>query len=313
MINFLPTRVFDLPVFAPSAGDILVVGASSAEDRFSIPEDWFDVLSDAGGQLMTIVGSDGESINVTLGNDVFTGVSLFDADTLGGLFGRAETVWVDMTALTHDVWAPILRALLVNEKNCRYLYSEPVSYAPPTRETAGLQYALSSSIGRIAPLPGFARTRAFEPGEAVFIPMLGFEGNRLAHARDSIEAEADGTYPILGVPGFQPDYPFVSLIDNYRVLKDHPIPSRIGYARAFCPFDAYAAIEHAHIASGLSGVQVAPIGTKPHALGAVLYVLGHQKDAELIYDHPQRAENRSRGRGKTWEYNISAFLKSRVP
>lgn len=310
MIALLPTWPFDTANFRPNAGDMFVVGVSNAEERFSVPVEWFDALVDAGATLVRILESDGENVQMQIADAAAKTVSLFDLQSLGAPFSEASTVWVDMTALPHEVWASLLRAFKLLPARLKFMYSEPASYAPATGITAGLKYALSSAIGDIAPLPGFAKLRSFEPAEAVFIPLLGFEGNRLAHARDSVEALVDQTFPIVGLPGFEPDYPFLSLGDNYRALKDAPIPSRIHFARAHCPFDAFLAIRQVHIDSGLPNAQVAPLGTKPHALGAVLYAIVHHESTELVYDHPRRASNRSKGRGKTWEYDVTGFLES---
>ena len=35
-------------------------------------------------------------------------------------------------------------------------------------------------------------------------------------------------------------------------------------------------------------LKIAPIGTKPHALGAILYYLDFSSATEIIYDHPIR-------------------------
>ena len=54
---------------------------------------------------------------------------------------------------------------------------------------------------------------------------------------------------------------------------------------AFVTYSVTSQVEH----SG-SYMYVAPIGTKPHALGALLYFVSCLSDCEIIYDHPTSAE-----------------------
>ena len=50
---------------------------------------------------------------------------------------------------------------------------------------------------------------------------------------------------------------------------------------------------------------LAPIGTKPHALGALLYSLSSPSDCEIIYDHPIPRRNGSSGIGRTHLYRVN--------
>ena len=47
------------------------------------------------------------------------------------------------------------------------------------------------------------------------------------------------------------------------------------------------------------------IGTKPHAVGAVLFYLDSPSDVELVYDHPVRKADRTMGTSRVCVYNIS--------
>jgi hypothetical protein len=54
-------------------------------------------------------------------------------------------------------------------------------------------------------------------------------------------------------------------------------------------------------------MKVAPIGTKPHAMGAVLFALASSKTVELVYDHPIRKATRTAGKARLLLYEVSVL------
>jgi hypothetical protein len=54
-------------------------------------------------------------------------------------------------------------------------------------------------------------------------------------------------------------------------------------------------------------LQIAPIGTKPHALGAVLFCLSRPRSVELVYDHPIRKLGRTTGASRLLVYDVSSL------
>mgnify|MGYP007065263690 FL=1 len=43
---------------------------------------------------------------------------------------------------------------------------------------------------------------------------------------------------------------------------------------------------------------IAPIGTKPHVIGAILYAIKNPDRVELLYDNPKRTLHRTNGIGR---------------
>jgi hypothetical protein len=80
------------------------------------------------------------------------------------------------------------------------------------------------------------------------------------------------------------------------------------FARANCPFSLYYALEDVGEKFPKHLLKVAPIGTKPHALGAVLFALSNPDTTELVYDNPVRKAGRTSGRARMLVYAISEFL-----
>ena len=50
---------------------------------------------------------------------------------------------------------------------------------------------------------------------------------------------------------------------------------------------------------------VAPLGTKPHAIGAILYAIKNDDRVELIYDNPIRNVERTSGIGRILICNVT--------
>jgi hypothetical protein len=84
------------------------------------------------------------------------------------------------------------------------------------------------------------------------------------------------------------------------------------YARANCPFSVWYLLQD--IAKAWPGkvLKVAPIGTKPHALGAVLFWATSPDIVELVYDHPVRKEKRTSGAWRTSVYHVTAFMPASI-
>ena len=49
---------------------------------------------------------------------------------------------------------------------------------------------------------------------------------------------------------------------------------------------------------------IAPIGTKPHALGAICYALRNPDTTEIMYDNPIRKPGRTAGIGQMHVYML---------
>jgi hypothetical protein len=235
-------------------------------------------------------------------------VNLFETEDLRSMVESMDgVIAVDLTSLEHRIWAPILKALVTADAEVIALYAEPDDYRR-SEDLPGTVYDLSTSRG-IEPLPGFARLSRRSDDEGYFAPLLGFEGARLGHIFDQEEVEVRRTSPIVGSPGFRMEYPTFTYLANRDVLELDRMDQRVEFAKASCPFEAYRAIERIHARAGGKHLRVAPIGTKPHALGAVLYAIRNSSMVELIYDHPVRSKGRTRGSRGVYVYEVAGFLR----
>ncbi|MBK8940864.1 MAG: hypothetical protein IPM79_25410 [Polyangiaceae bacterium] len=140
----------------------------------------------------------------------------------------------------------------------------------------------------------------------MFVPLLGFEGSRprLVHS----ELDASLVAPIVGLPGFRMEFPAVAVACNQSYLDEVNGYGQLRYARSSCPFDVYSTLAQITRDLDADHLQVAPLGTKPQALGAFLFALRREDIAEIVYDHPIRRANRTEGIGTTHLYNVSDFV-----
>jgi len=186
-------------------------------------------------------------------------------------------------------------------------YVEPREYRFSQGPTENEIFDLSEAIEGIAPLPGFTRLREPPYGEVCFIPLLGFEGTRFAYMIEQVQPPGENIVPIVGVPGFRPEYPFYTYHGNRFPLSQNHAWKNVRFAIANCPFSLFYLLDEIASERGGQFLKVAPIGTKPHALGAVIYSLA-RGSIELLYDFPIRKAKRTEGTARLLAYHISDFL-----
>ncbi|MEV4737577.1 hypothetical protein MRBLWO14_002471 [Microbacterium sp. LWO14-1.2] len=279
----------------------LIYGETIDEDRARTAA---SQLSTIGVDLHCVTLVDEAILHVVPWTDSF---NLHETADLESLVARMTgVVAIDLTSLEHRVWAPLVRTLLRAGRALVALYAEPQDYRKHDQEPGSL-YDLSSNRG-IEPLPGFARIGRRADDRGTFAPLLGFEGARLQHIFDQEEVDSRVTSPVVGIPAFRLEYSMQSYIANKETLDRDRMEDRVEFAAAHCPFEAYQALERIHHSAGSRYLRVAPIGTKPHALGAVLYAIDHMDAVELIYDHPVRTANRTVGSRSMYVYDVSGFM-----
>lgn len=219
-----------------------------------------------------------------------------------------KKVFIDITGFDHSHWAWLVRAALSsNATKVIALYCEPDSYKLANVITGSSSFDLSEGTQGIRPLPGFVRLSPVKNEDSIFVPMLGFEGPRLKHIVETLQPDRSMTFPIVGVPGFQLDFPFHAVRGNSNVLFGENIWANRIYARANCPTSAYFALEELRIKYPNCVFKVAPIGTKPHALGAILFRLVYGNSVDIIYDFPNRKAGRTKGMRNIVSYDLTLF------
>lgn len=304
-LRALFTQVHDaVDLFTPAAGASYLF-ASSEEERSHHVE---GLLARAPKtRFVRVEELDAYRIQTSL--DVAP-LGLRSPESLQTLFDqvRGAPVYLDLTGMSHTVWAPLVRVAVQMKLDLRVVYVEPRSYAYSQSPREGELFELSESKQGMGPLPQFT-TLASPNEEICLVPLLGFEGGRLKYLIDQVQPVRDRIIPIVGTPGFRADYPFHTLQANGRTLMENGAAHAIRYARANCPFSCYYVLTDILVENPRLHLKVATIGTKPHALGAVLRAIAPPTSSvELVYDHVRRKAKRTTGTDHCLVYDVSRFL-----
>ena len=297
------TRVLEgIEALEPESGSLYITGRSS-EERSGHAEEIEGRCK--GVEFARFVSGDRWRVKWDL-MGVRREVELRGRKSVAGLLdaGRFARYYLDVTGLAHHVWAPVLRLLMERSEPVVGVYVEPGDYRFSEAPTEGSLFDLSERFEGIAPLPGFASLAPPATREAVFVPLLGFEGARFAHVVEHVQPEGDRIVPVVGVPGYRPEYPFYTYVANRGTLIETRSWENVRYAAANCPFAIYSLLKELFEAFDRRPMVVAAIGTKPHAMGAVLYHLAHADVTELVYDHPVRKAERTAGTSRVCLYEL---------
>jgi hypothetical protein len=302
----LLTDVFDnASTFAPRSRSAFVFG-TSPEERSESGHLWMNSGLDV--VVVRIVEQGTSSIVLDVGG-VRSQVALRSQGQLTGFLRQLNrsSLYLDITGLAHHVWAPLLRAAFAVGVSVKGIYVEPAEYKFSATPTEGEIFDLSERIAGISPIPGFASLAESREGDVCFVALLGFEGARFAHMIEHVQPPGRNIIPVIGVPGFQPEFPFYAYHGNRFPLTQTRSWRNVRYAIANCPFSAFYVLSDIAETYPKHSLKVAPIGTKPHGLGAVLFNVVSPRPVELIYDHPVRKQGRTVGASRLLLYHLSSF------
>lgn len=300
------TKIYDNPSeFAPST-DSVYIHARSVEVRSTHIDSW---PSRGDVALVPITEGDDSSMSYPAPDGVRREVLLRSERQAKQLWAEYATgeVYLDITGLSHHVWAPLLRSALETRRRVNIVYVEPMEYTFSATPTEGAIFDLSERIAGITPIPGFASLAPIDEDRTCFIPLLGFEGPRLAYILEQVQPPREKIIPVIGVPGFRPEYPFHAYQGNRLPLLESQAWRNIRFATANDPFSLFYALEDIESLNPFDILQIAPIGTKPHALGAVLFYLSRPSKVELVYDHPIRKLGRTTGASRLLVYDVGSL------
>lgn len=219
----------------------------------------------------------------------------------------SDIVYIDVTGLNNRITAPLLNHSLRKFKNVYVIYAEPEHYEVSKFRTEGQFNDLAEAIQGIEPLPGFANIIP-DDDDIRFIPLLGFEGGRFTHIVEMVQPPTEHIYPIIGVPGFRAEYPFVAYWGNRLSLSNANAWPNIKYAAANSIVDVYMILRKMLSDCPTAKIKIAPIGTKPHVIGSILFAIKHSNRVEIIYDNPIRKKKRTSGVGLIVNCCVSRLL-----
>ena len=306
----IPTKLFNSPErFRPSC-DSLYVYSRSTERRSKHVDSW---SAQTRGVTLLCISEFSRSTFSYVSKRGKESISLRGSSGLQEFWksNAKGAVYIDITGLPHHVWGPLLRASLDSNLAVRVVYAEPVEYRFQKSPTPSDIFDLSERIEGIAPIPTFV-SLTDEPSEdaTVFVPLLGFEGARFAFMLEQVQPPGEKIVPIVGIPGFRLEYPFYAYQGNQLPLRSSGAWKKVRFATANCPFSLYYELEDISQEFCGNRLKIAPIGTKPHALGAFLFAIRSSGTVEIVYDYPIRKARRTEGAARILVYYVSRFVGS---
>lgn len=305
--QFAHTVRFDIASsFIPKAGAVYVARDQGIEDR-AAHSSRLQAMPDL--TYASVISEERTSVTIRIGASGVQAFPLRSIERLGRFWAQFTgcNVYIDITGLRHHVWMPLLRTAMSSNVKTHVVYVEPIDYQASVNPTEGQIDDLSESIEGVEPIPGLASFSRVTDN-MIFVPLLGFEGTRVAHLLEQIQPGVDRVYPIIGAPGFRAEFPFSTYLGNRVALQQSDAWRQVRFADASCPFSLLWTLEK--LANEESGchIKVAPVGTKPHAVGALLFVVGNTRDREIIYDHPIRKAKRTKGTSRLLVFDIDGYM-----
>lgn len=190
-------------------------------------------------------------------------------------------------------------------KKIYLLYTEPASYRKPKTEILSEQGGLfTQGTIKTGEIPSYSGNEDLSKKKALII-LLGFEGERAIEVANAVDP--DVTIPINGFPSYRPEFKDVSIISNEELLREPEILRNLKYAPANDPFETAVVLNDFHSKHYNDyNISIAPIGTKPMAMGSCLFALEHP-ECRIIYPYPLEYRHKSsEGYGPTWIYEVQS-------
>jgi len=201
-----------------------------------------------------------------------------------------RNIIIDFSVMVKPYFFLLIKHLTtIRTKRLGFLYTEPEAYESFTRGAMATR-----------DVPGYSGTRTLTKKDALAI-LLGFEGNRAISVYNEINP--DLTIPINGFPSYKPEFKDISILKNKELLLDEEIFKNLRFAPANDPFETKNVLHELYLSlSHEYNLSIAPLGSKPMALGSCLFAIEHT-DCRVIYPYPQEyLPKSSKGWRKSWIY-----------
>lgn len=268
-----------------SDGAIVIARSRGFDDRGDLAL-WRELERDKPASVVRIRQTDAHGFSARRGEEDIA-VRYRSRESILELIHGSSEVWIDISALGLDVWAPLVEVAHRAIPKVCIVYVEPREYQAHSSPIPAAPFDLSERSRGVEALPRLARLSGPAPGqEMVLVAFLGFEGRRSLYVLSQLDP-APRTIPIVPAPGMQPAYPAQAVLCNREFLDQTASYASIRLADAVCPFQAKQAIEDVVADYGTAYAYVAPLGTKAHALGALLFHLENPGRSQILWDNPE--------------------------
>ena len=278
------------------------------------PEDRSDycaqqlILNNSHTTFKEVIFNDNDDTICFVGNESSI-ISLHSKNQIAVLLSpfKNSIIYLEVTGLSCRVAAPLMRYAMDNQLEMRIVYAEPYAYRLNEFQRIGIHRDLCETVNGIKPLPGLTNILPHRESP-LFVVLLGFEGGRFSQIIQNQNPDKERITPVLGVPGYRINYPYISMWGNRNQIKNTDSWQNIKFAEANSIVDIYTMLNRLSYDNRDPEIVIAPIGTKPHAIGAILYSIEHPEKVEIIYDNPKRSVHRTDGIGKVLMCNITKLF-----
>ncbi|MCF6149478.1 MAG: hypothetical protein E3K37_12565 [Candidatus Kuenenia sp.] len=211
----------------------------------------------------------------------------------------APKIALDISCFTKPYFFYLLKLFKERFKidSISVFYTEPQFYLFP----GGISSAYRSSTGplTILEIPGFSGYES-RGDRRVLVILLGFDGDLSKEINEDISPSE--TLVINGFPSYSPKFKDISLVANEKLTSDRDI--KVKFSRANNPFEVFNILEGIKNENGKSFINIAPLGTKPMALGACLFALNYP-DVRVVYPLPEMYEKvTTNSCWNSWRYSF---------
>ena len=295
-------------------GSLYIYG-DSQEDRSNAVISYY-TQNDIDDQVVFLkLSLDHNDLDVALDTDKNIKYNLRNPNDLGKIITnnghKPHIIYLDISTLAERIIAALMHYSHIHSHEIRIIYISPDDYQIREFQRAGALQDLSTEINGIIPLPGFASINSDDNNieQSKLIVFIGFEGGRFTHIYEQIDINIDNIFPVVGIPGYKIEYPFISLWSNRQVLIKSGAWRNMRYCTANSIVDAYYQLNE--ITQNISEntiIKIVPIGTKPQTIATLAFALKHPERVEIIFDNPSITHRRTSGVGVIIETNLKSLM-----
>lgn len=213
------------------------------------------------------------------------------------VFCKGKKIIIDATSMTvAEMFLLSKQLYALSIEDYVVIYVEPKEYTKSEDD-----FLLSDSgIGFSgAGIPSL--TVPFEPEEKKHVVfLLGYEGDRFSDAMDVMQLKSDQVSMVFGVPSYKLNWEKNSYAGNIKVIEDNHLNDRFVFCGANNPLSVYREVSEIKKFNNNSQFYIAPIGTKPQAIGCIPIVSKNNGErlTGVLWDHPKRKKGRTKGVSK---------------
>jgi hypothetical protein len=294
--------------------DVVIVGSEADERSSMLARKWQKKFGGKTHCLPYDVKTENCAlIEISLGDEVARQSSkpITDITDLYAMLGSVnlagQNVLIDFTGMEQPAIFYLLYCLRQQRlvKGVFGLYTEPLRYKTFSGPLFEEAFDLTDEFIPFKAVPGFVRPYD-RSKEKLLLVFMGFEGRRFLKVFEEVNPKQRRTHAVFGIPAYQPGWQYLTLGTNQQALEASR--AMLHRAEANNPFDAYEIALRVFQSYPEAQLILAPIGTKPHAVGSVMFA-NRYADTIITYDFPVKQRIfRTEGVGKTSVYNLTEVI-----